>query len=149
MDRFSIHRNFEHVMTITTHDEIYAYEYKRPRVQGGVKMHDLSRSGATRDLELARALIQKERLRMVRILQKGRKNISELAEETKLDRATVSYHLSILEKNGIVASQYEMLREPRSKGKIGRYYEINKGTLAKAFRALDRLREEIEPQLSP
>jgi len=110
---------------------------------------DLSKRGASRDLELARALIQEERLRMVRILQRGKKNISELADETKLDRATVSYHLAVLEKNGIVASRYEMLREPRSKGKIGRYYEINKGALAKAFQALDRLREEIEPELSP
>ncbi len=109
----------------------------------------MSKRGAIRDLELARALIQEERLRMVRILQRGKKNISELAGETKLDRATVSYHLAVLEKNGIVASRYEMLREPRSKGKIGRYYEVNKGTLAKAFQALDRLRAEIEPELSP
>src|SRR5437899_9090333 len=96
---------------------------------GWGKDADLSKRGASRDLELARALIQEERLRMVRILQRGKKNISELADETKLDRATVSYHLAVLEKNGIVASRYEMLREPRSKGKIGRYYEVNKGTL--------------------
>jgi DNA-binding transcriptional ArsR family regulator len=112
-------------------------------------MHDLSNKNASRDLDLARALIQEERLRMVRILQRGKKNISELAAGTRLDRATVSYHLAILEKNGIVASRYEMLREPRSKGKIGRYYEVNKRTLAKAFHALDRLREEIDPRLSP
>src|SRR6266571_6691161 len=109
---------------------------------------DLSKKDAILNLELARALIQEERLRMVRILQRGKKNISELAGETKLDRATVSYHLAVLEKNGIVASRYQMLKEPRSKGKIGRYYEVNKGTLAKAFQALDRLREEIEPELS-
>src|SRR5712692_2984877 len=117
-------------------------------VERGIK--GLSKKEApSRDLELARTLIQEERLRMVRILQRGRKNVSELAEETSLDRATVSYHLAVLEKNGIVASRYEMLREPRSKGKIGRYYEVNKGTLAKAFQALDRLRAEIEPELSP
>ncbi|TLX93715.1 MAG: winged helix-turn-helix transcriptional regulator [Thaumarchaeota archaeon] len=108
-------------------------------------MRDLSNRSASRNLELARALIQEERLRMVRILQRGKKNISELADETKLDRATVSYHLAVLEKNGIVASRYEMLREPRSKGKVGRYYKINKAILAKAFLALERLREEIEP----
>src|SRR5437667_10554951 len=106
---------------------------------------DLSKRGASRDLELARALIQEERLRMVRILQRGKKNISELADETKLDRATVSYHLAVLEKNGIVASRYEMLREPRSKGKVGRYYEINKAILAKAFLARERRSEEIQP----
>src|SRR3989442_6763859 len=101
---------------------------------------DLSKRGASRDLELARALIQEERLRMVRILQRGKKNISELADETKLDRATVSYHLAVLEKNGIVGSRYEMLREPRSKGQIGRYYGINKGVLAEAFQALGSIR---------
>src|SRR5437667_11683335 len=96
---------------------------------------DLSKRGASRDLELARALIQEERLRMVRILQRGKKNISELADETKLDRATVSYHLAVLEKNGIVASRYEMRREPRPKAKIGRYSEVNKDARVKAFDA--------------
>ena len=81
---------------------------------------------------------------MIRILQKGKKNISELAEETSLDRATVSYHLAVLEKNGFVASNYEMLKAPRSKGKLGRYYEINRGKLSKAFQALDSLRSELD-----
>ncbi len=113
-------------------------------VERGIKV--LSKKEAPgRDLELARTLIQEERLRMVRILQRGRKNISELAEETSLDRATVSYHLAVLEKNGFVASDYEMLKAPRSKGRIGRYYEINRGKLAKAFQALDSLRDELDP----
>jgi DNA-binding transcriptional ArsR family regulator len=109
-------------------------------------LHKMSRVDAMdNELETARILIQGERLRMITFLQKNKRNISELADETGLDRATVSYHLSILEKNGIVSSDYEMLTAPHSKGKIGRFYRINREKLAKASRALEKLKAQMNP----
>ena len=94
-------------------------------------------------LDIARALMQKERLRMIGFIKEGKKNISEIADETRLDRATVSYHLSVLEGLGLVSSEYQMLKAPHSKGKIGRYYKVNKSALKRAFQAIEGLKDEM------
>jgi len=76
---------------------------------------------------------------MVGILRIGEKNISDLSREMTLDRATVAYHLGILEYAGIVTSEYQMLKAPASKGRIGRYYKLNVDMLNKALEAFHRL----------
>jgi DNA-binding transcriptional ArsR family regulator len=97
------------------------------------------------ELNLARIILQEERLRLIKLLQKEQKNISDLAKETGQDRATVSYHLDILERSGIVNSDYEMLKESHSKGKIGRFYRINQEKLTKTFLTLEKLKEQMKP----
>ena len=97
------------------------------------------------ELNLARIILQEERLRIIKLLQKEQKNISDLAKETGQDRATVSSHLDLLERNGIVSSDYEMLKESHSKGKIGRFYRINQEKLTKASRTLEKLKEQMKP----
>jgi DNA-binding transcriptional ArsR family regulator len=95
------------------------------------------------ELELARAIIQEQRLGIINNLLQEKKNVSQLADLTDLDRATVSYHLDILEKNNIVTSDYIMITEPHSKGKVGRFYSINQKVLAKAVDAFKRLQEQM------
>ena len=91
------------------------------------------------EIRLIRAVTQAERNKMIHHLQKGRKNISELARLVNLDRTTVSYHLGVLEYTKVVKSNYKMLQVPHSKGKIGRYYTINKPRLKQAKKALHKL----------
>ncbi|MCL4436013.1 MAG: helix-turn-helix domain-containing protein [Thaumarchaeota archaeon] len=88
--------------------------------------------------DLVNAVIQKERALILKELKSGVKHISKLSEETGLDRATVSYHLGILEIHKVVSSEYEMLREPHSKGRIGRYYTLNQARLEEAIKAIQQ-----------
>lgn len=88
---------------------------------------------------LVRAVTQSERNKIIHHLQKSSKNISDLAKLLDLDRATISYHLGVLEYNQVVSSNYKMLREPHSMGKIGRYYTVNEKRLKKAKKALRKL----------
>jgi len=91
------------------------------------------------EIRLVRAVTQVERNKMIQYLLKGSKNISDLAKLVDLDRTTVSYHLGVLEYTKIVKSDYKMLQEPHSMGKIGRYYTINPVRLRKAKKALQKL----------
>jgi DNA-binding transcriptional ArsR family regulator len=94
-----------------------------------------------KDIELVHALIEPVRVKIIRSLLNGPKYISQLASETQSDRSTISYHLGVLERNDLLKSKYEVLVEPRSKGKAARVYEIN-------HKRLDQALEEIE-QLLP
>ena len=76
------------------------------------------------------------------LLQKKRLNISELSREINIDRATVSYHLGILEQKEIVASKYEMLIPPHSMGQIGHFYVINEEKFNEALDELHRIYPE-------
>jgi DNA-binding transcriptional ArsR family regulator len=93
--------------------------------------------------DLVSAITQKERRLIINaLLQKKRLNISNLAKETGMDRATVSYHLGILEQKEIVGSKYEMLTPPHSMGRIGHFYEINEAKFKEARGELHRLYPE-------
>lgn len=93
---------------------------------------------------LVRAIMQKERRELLGHLFQGKKNISDLANLTGLDRATVSYHLGVLEHNKIVTSEYQMLTKPASMGKIGRYYSIHQDGLDLAIAAIKRLSADMQ-----
>lgn len=98
------------------------------------------------ELALVRAVLQKERLHIISLLHQGKKNISELANQTSSDRATVSYHLDVLERIGVVTSNYEMLKPPQSKGKIGRFYTVDRENFSKAILAIKKQLEQMEIQ---
>jgi DNA-binding transcriptional ArsR family regulator len=94
--------------------------------------------------KLVRAISQSERnIILIRLLEQ-KMNISELAKASNLDRATVSYHLGILEEAEIVSSEYSMLEPPHSKGKVGRYYTVNPKGFEKAIKALDELTKSLK-----
>ena len=98
------------------------------------------------DNNMVRAVSQDERVEILRQLQVLKKmNVSQLAEITSLDRATVSYHLGILEEAGIVSSKYEIVQPPHSMGKVGRYYTVNPEGLEKALMTLDELVKSLKP----
>jgi DNA-binding transcriptional ArsR family regulator len=76
--------------------------------------------------KLVDAILDTSRLELARFLAGGRaKYLSELAKEAKMDRATLAYHLDIMERVGLVDSEYKILQEPKSKGRAARYYTLN------------------------
>lgn len=50
--------------------------------------------------------------------------IDEIAEAIKEDRRLVSFHLSTLERNSYVESDFKIIERPKSKGKAGRFYKL-------------------------
>lgn len=91
-----------------------------------------------------RALLDETRLALVSSLLQKPRHISDLAKSVNSDRATVSYHLKILEDIGFVESRYVMLQEPRLKGKVGRVYTVNRTQLKRALDALQQRLARIE-----
>lgn len=83
---------------------------------------------------LAHALVHENRLKIVDSLLQKPQHVSALADKVGIDRATLCYHLNLLEKVGLVESEYVILEPPHSRGKAGRIYKVNK----------DRLRAAIE-----
>src|SRR3989442_15672021 len=86
------------------------------------------------------AVLDVERLNLIRILLEGKPlYLAEIANISSMDRATLAYHLGVLEKVGVVTSEYRILQEPRSKGKAARYYSLNHKKLDEAMKAISRL----------
>lgn len=93
--------------------------------------------------DLIGAMAQRERRLIVELILKQRMNISDLARATNLHRATVSYHLGVLEQVGLVDSEYEMIRSPASKGKIGRYYSAKPERLKEAAKIIEKISRNL------
>jgi DNA-binding transcriptional ArsR family regulator len=77
-----------------------------------------------------RALSDETRRDMLQLLLKREINVSRIAEEILLDESTISYHLSILKKAGL-------LDQPRRYGKE-RYYRANRELLQKGVECFTR-----------
>ncbi len=86
------------------------------------------------------AILDVERLELVRILLEGKPlYLTEITKLSGMDRATLAYHLGVLERAGLVTSEYKILQEPRSKGKAARYYAINRSKWNEAVATMNRL----------
>jgi DNA-binding transcriptional ArsR family regulator len=97
----------------------------------------------TKEDELMKAMAQKERRSIIEHILKQHMNISDLARATNLDRATVSYHLGVLEDVGLAESEYEMLKKPASMGKIGRFYRVKPDRLKEAAEIMERISKNM------
>ena len=69
------------------------------------------------EFELAHVIVEPARLKILRCLREKARYISQIADCVSMDRSTVSYHLGVLEKNGIIDSEYTILVQPASPGK--------------------------------
>ena len=65
-------------------------------------------------------LFSGSRLKIINLLRKGRKNVSEIMNVTRMNQTAVSHDLARLKKCGFVTSEVE--------GKF-RYYELNNETI--------------------
>ena len=77
------------------------------------------------DAQVLKALGDMTRLRILGSLNEKPNYISALAAELDLDRTTVAYHLALLQSAGLLESHYEILEEPKSKGKAAHVYSVN------------------------
>lgn len=78
-----------------------------------------------------KAFADMKRIEILDSLLDKPKYISELADALKMDRTSVAYHLGVLESADLLQSHYEILEEPRSKGKAARVYSVNIDKLRK------------------
>ena len=86
------------------------------------------------------AILDRERLSLVRVLLDHKAlYLTEIANISKTDRATSAYHLGVLEKAGIVSSEYRLLREAKFKGKAARFYSLNHDKLDQALREIAKI----------
>ncbi len=70
--------------------------------------------------EILYLLADRTRLRILKFLKKGEKNVSKIVESLKLSQPTISHHLRKLEEAGLVLKrQY----------KRWVFYEVNKSSL--------------------
>ena len=65
-------------------------------------------------------LVSESRLKIINFLRNGRKNVSEIIDELKLDQTSISHDLARLKQCGFVICETE--------GKF-RYYSLNKKTI--------------------
>ncbi len=79
-------------------------------------------------------LVSKSRLKIINLLRKGKKNVSEIVDELKLNQTAVSHDLSRLKKCGFVSVEID--------GKF-RYYTLNKKTIKHLMEIIDKHMSEF------
>jgi len=72
------------------------------------------------DIEAIRALSDETRLEVLNILRSGEMNVNDIANKCTVSRPTISHHLQIMKRAGILNS---------SKDGKETYYSINKNKL--------------------
>ena len=74
-------------------------------------------------------LVSEPRLKIINFLRKGKKNVSGIKKELKMDQSSVSHNLARLRKCGFVNSEI--------KGKF-RYYKLNNKTIKPLMNIIDK-----------
>ena len=74
-------------------------------------------------------LVSESRLKIINLLRRGRRNVSEIAKELGMDQTAVSHDLARLKKCGFIIQKIE--------GKY-RYYEINVETILPIMLLIDK-----------
>lgn len=74
-------------------------------------------------------LISEPRLKIINMLRKGKKNVSEIIDELKMEQTTISHNLSRLKKCGFVKSEVENKY---------RYYSLNESTIKPLMEIIEK-----------
>src|SRR3989344_4111553 len=74
-------------------------------------------------------LISEPRLKIINLLRKGKKNVSQIIEELKMDQTSVSHDLSRLKQCGFVNCEVE--------GKY-RYYKLNEQSIKTLMEIIEK-----------
>ncbi|MEK6903470.1 MAG: metalloregulator ArsR/SmtB family transcription factor [Nanoarchaeota archaeon] len=73
-------------------------------------------------------LVSESRLRVINLLRKGKKNVSEITADLNIDQTVISHDLARLKKCGFVRTEIQ--------GKY-RYYTLNKETIELLMQLID------------
>ena len=79
-------------------------------------------------------LVSESRLRIINLLRKGRKNVSEIVKELKIEQTVLSHDLARLKRCGFVIVEV--------KGKF-RYYKLNEETIKPLIEIIDKHMSEF------
>lgn len=79
-------------------------------------------------------LVSESRLRIINLLRKRKKNVSEIVDKLKLDQTAVSHDLARLKKCGFIGVEVD--------GKF-RYYSLNKKTIKPLMSIIDKHMSEF------
>ncbi len=90
-------------------------------------------------LEMAQVVMEPTRWKIMNSLYDTPKYIGQIATDITSDRSNVAYHLSILEQNGLLDSEYRILEPPHSKGKAARFYSVNTRVYTEFLKELEEL----------
>ena len=74
-------------------------------------------------------LVSEPRLNIINLLRKGKKNVSQMMQELKLDQTSASHNLARLKKCGFVSSEIE--------GKY-RFYKLNEETIKPLMEIIEK-----------
>ena len=74
-------------------------------------------------------LVSEHRLKIINCLRKGKKNVSEIVSELKMDQSAVSHNLARLKQCGFVVME--------NKGKF-RYYKLNEKTIRPLMEIIEK-----------
>lgn len=74
-------------------------------------------------------LVSEPRLKIINSLRRGRKNVSEIRKELKMDQSAVSHNLSRLKRCGFVEVEIN---------KKFRYYKLNEKTIKPLMEIIDK-----------
>jgi DNA-binding transcriptional ArsR family regulator len=74
-------------------------------------------------------LVSEPRLKIINLLRKGKKNVSEVMEELKMDQTSLSHNLARLKKCGFVNVEID--------GKF-RYYKLNDGSIKPLMEIIEK-----------
>src|SRR3972149_2582414 len=97
------------------------------------------------------AFLNDTRTQVIVSLLRKRNNISGLLKEASIrgvDRSTLCYHLNVLEEVGLISSKYVILEAPHSKGRAGRFYEVDHKHLDKALKAIKEMTRRVSAEES-
>ena len=74
-------------------------------------------------------LVSEPRLRIINLLRKGKRNVSQIMKELDLDQSSVSHDLARLRRCGFVTTEVE---------KKFRYYSLNEKTIKPLMEMIDK-----------
>lgn len=74
-------------------------------------------------------LVSESRLKIINLLRKGKKNVSQIMDELSIDQTTASHNLARLKKCGFVKTDVD--------GKY-RYYSLNKETIGPLMEIIEK-----------
>ncbi len=74
-------------------------------------------------------LVSEPRLKIINTLRKGKKNVSQISKELKMNQTSVSHNLKRLKTCGFVKSEIN---------KKFRYYDLNKETIKPLMNLIDK-----------
>lgn len=97
-------------------------------------------------LEMAQVVMESARWKIMENLQENPKYIGQIAKDLNLDRSNVAYHLSVLEQNGLVNSEYKILVPPHSPGKAARFYSVNKQVYEEFLKEIEKILPKFDKE---